>query len=81
MRPHRAGIYDETLADGNIWMETRTLRMVRRLAREEACLVFLGCNVHAATMIAREAERDEPPPSSRCSATAPKNTERTLLGR
>ena len=58
------GIYDETLADGNIWMETEdSYRMVRRLAREEGLLVGIssGCNVHAATMIAREAaERDEP---------------------
>ena len=58
------GIYDETLADGNIWMETEdAYRMVRRLAREEGLLVGIssGCNVHAATMIAREAaERDEP---------------------
>jgi len=57
------GIYDEKLADGNIWMETEdAYRMVRRLAREEGLLVGIssGCNVHAATMIAREAvERGE----------------------
>jgi cysteine synthase B len=57
------GIYDEELADGNIWMETEdAYRMVRRLAREEGLLVGIssGCNVHAATMIGREAaERGE----------------------
>jgi len=57
------GFYDESLADGNIWMETEdAYRMVRRLAREEGLLVGIssGCNVHAATMIAREAaERGE----------------------
>jgi len=58
------GIYDEKLADGNIWMETEdAYRMVRRLAREEGLLVGIssGCNVHAATVVARElAERGEP---------------------
>jgi cysteine synthase B len=52
------GIYDEKLADGNIWMETEdAYKMVRRLAREEGLLVGIssGCNVHAATVIAREA--------------------------
>ena len=57
------GIYDEKLADGNIWMETEdAYKMVRRLAREEGLLVGIssGCNVHAATMIARKAvERGE----------------------
>jgi len=57
------GIYDENLADGNLWMETEdAYRMVRRLAREEGLLVGIssGCNVHAATVIAREAvERGE----------------------
>jgi len=58
------GIYDEKLADGNIWMETEdAYRMVRRLAREEALLVGIssGCNVQAATVLARElADRGEP---------------------
>jgi len=58
------GIYDERLADGNIWMETEdAYRMVRRLAREEALLVGIssGCNVQAATELARElADRGEP---------------------
>ena len=51
------GFYDERLADGNFWIETEdAYRMVRRLAREEALLVGIssGCNVHAATMLARE---------------------------
>src|SRR5215470_14297152 len=50
------GIYDETLADGNLWIETEdAYRMVRRLAREEGLLVGIssGCNVHAATLVAR----------------------------
>ena len=51
------GFYDEKLADGNFWVETEdAYRMVRRLAREEALLVGIssGCNVHAATVLARE---------------------------
>ena len=51
------GFYDETLADGNFWIETEdAYRMVRRLAREEALLVGIssGCNVHACTLLARE---------------------------
>src|SRR5271157_680193 len=50
------GIYDERLADGNLWIETEdAYRMVRRLAREEGLLVGIssGCNVHAATVLAR----------------------------
>ncbi|MGA3018130.1 MAG: cysteine synthase family protein [Bryobacteraceae bacterium] len=58
------GIYDEKLADGNLWIETEdAYRMVRRLAREEGLLVGIssGCNVHASTLLARElAERGEP---------------------
>ncbi len=57
------GIYDEKQADGNLWIDTEdAYRMVRRLAREEGLLVGIssGCNVHAATLIAREAvERGE----------------------
>jgi cysteine synthase B len=52
------GIYDETLADDNLWIETEdAYRMVRRLAREEGLLVGIssGCNLHAATLVAREA--------------------------
>jgi cysteine synthase B len=58
------GIYDEKLADGNLWIETEdAYRMVRRLAREEGLLVGIssGCNVHAATVLARRlAEREQP---------------------
>ena len=57
------GIYDEQLADGNYWIETEdAYTMVRRLARREGLLVGIssGCNVHAATLIARElVERGE----------------------
>jgi cysteine synthase B len=59
----KPGFYDEELADGNLWIETEdAYRMVRRLAREEGLLVGIssGCNVHAATILARElAERGE----------------------
>jgi cysteine synthase B len=51
------GIYDEKLADGNVWIETEdAYRMVRRLAREEGLLVGIssGANVHAAVTLARE---------------------------
>ena len=58
------GFYDETLADGNQWIETEdAYKMVRLLAREEGLLVGIssGCNVHAATQVARElAGRGEP---------------------
>src|SRR5499427_4048616 len=53
----RPGFYEDALADANIWMETEdAYRMVRRLAREEGLLVGIssGCNVHAATILARE---------------------------
>jgi cysteine synthase B len=57
------GIYDESLADGNFWLETEdAYKMVRRLAREEGLLVGIssGANVHAATLLARQlAERGE----------------------
>jgi cysteine synthase B len=51
------GIYDDTLADDNFWIETEdAYNMVRRLAREEGLLVGIssGCNVHAATLLARD---------------------------
>jgi len=58
------GIYDPKLADGNLWIETEdAYRMVRRLAKEEGLLVGIssGCNVHAATMLARKlAEKEQP---------------------
>jgi cysteine synthase B len=55
------GIYDPTLADGNIWLDTEeSYRMVRRLAREEGLLVGIssGCNVVAAAQIARELQAE-----------------------
>ncbi len=51
------GIYDDTLADGNLWLETEdSYRMVRRLAREEGLLVGIssGANVVAALRLGRE---------------------------
>jgi cysteine synthase B len=51
------GIYDEKLADANLWIETEdAYAMVRRLAREEGLLVGIssGCNVFAATLLARD---------------------------
>ncbi|MGO9260612.1 MAG: PLP-dependent cysteine synthase family protein [Bryobacteraceae bacterium] len=51
------GIYDQQLADGNLWIETEdAYAMVRRLAREEGLLVGIssGCNVHAACLLARD---------------------------
>jgi cysteine synthase B len=51
------GIYDEKLADGNVWLDTEdSYIMVRRLAREEALLVGIssGCNVLAARSIGKE---------------------------
>src|SRR6202165_2833360 len=57
------GIYDETLADDNVWIETEdAYAMVRRLARREGLLVgrSSGCKVHAAPLIEREVgERGE----------------------
>jgi cysteine synthase B len=56
-------IYDETLADGNLWIETEdAYRMVRRLPREEGVLVGIssGANVVAARRVGRElVERGE----------------------
>lgn len=49
-------IYDPTLADGNIWVETEdAYRMVKQLARREGLLVGLssGANVVAAREVAR----------------------------
>jgi cysteine synthase B len=51
------GIYDDRLADANLWIETEdAYRMVRRMAREEGLLVGIssGCNVYAATLLARD---------------------------
>ncbi|MCP5116883.1 MAG: cysteine synthase family protein [bacterium] len=50
-------IYDENLADDNVWVETEdAYRMVRRLAREEGLLVGLssGANVVAARQVAHQ---------------------------
>jgi cysteine synthase B len=50
-------IYDPTLADRNLWIDTEdAYRMVKRLAREEGLLVGIsaGGNVHAALTIAKE---------------------------
>jgi cysteine synthase B len=56
-------IYDETLADANLWIETEdAYRMVRRLAREEGMLVGIssGANLVGALKIGRElADRGE----------------------
>jgi cysteine synthase B len=49
-------IYDASLADGNVWVETEdAYRMVRQLARREGLLVGLssGANVVAAREVAR----------------------------
>ena len=51
------GIYDESLPDGNVWIETEdAYAMVRRLAREEALLVGIstGANVVGALQLARQ---------------------------
>ena len=56
-------IYDESLADENLWLETEdAYKMVRRLAREEGVLVGIsaGANVAAALSVGRRlAERGE----------------------
>jgi cysteine synthase B len=51
------GIYDEKLADGNIWLDTEdSYAMVRRMAKQEGLLVGIssGCNVLAARAIGKE---------------------------
>ncbi len=53
------GIYDGSLPDGNVWIETEdAYAMVRKLAREEGLLVGIstGANVVAALEIARQTE-------------------------
>jgi cysteine synthase B len=53
----RPGIYDDKLADRNIWMETDDAHtMVKRLAREEGVLIGIsaGANVHAALTIGKQ---------------------------
>lgn len=57
------GIYDEKLADSNLWISTEdAYSMTRRLAREEGLLVGIsaGANVVAATKVAAQlAEKGE----------------------
>jgi len=51
------GIYDPTLADGNVWIDTDdAYEMTRRMARDEALLVGIssGANLVAARKVARE---------------------------
>jgi cysteine synthase B len=51
------GIYDPTIADDNLWIETEdAYRMTRWLGRNEGLLVGMssGANVHAATQVARK---------------------------
>jgi len=51
------GIYDEKIADRNLWLDTEDAhRMVKRLAREEGLLVGIsaGANVHGALTVGRE---------------------------
>ena len=60
------GIYDATVVDGNLWLETEDAHaMVRRIAREEGLLIGVssGGNLHAATLLAarpRSARRARP---------------------
>jgi cysteine synthase B len=54
-------IYDETLADGNIGIETEdAYKMVLRLAREEGLLVGIsaGANVHAALELGKQLAKE-----------------------
>jgi cysteine synthase B len=53
----RPKIYDDKLADRNIWMETENAqRMVKRLARDEGVLIGIsaGANVHAGVTLGQE---------------------------
>lgn len=55
------GIYDEKLADDNLWIETEdAYRMTRWLGRHEGLLVGMssGANVHAAREVARRIAKD-----------------------
>jgi cysteine synthase B len=50
-------IYDETLADANLWVDTEdAYAMVKRCAREEGILIGIssGANIHAARKVGRE---------------------------
>ena len=82
----RPGFYDDTLADGNLWIETEdAYAMVRRLAREEGLLVGIssGCNVHAATLLARDLAARGESRHDRDDALRQRRKipQRTLLGR
>ncbi len=51
------GIYDESIADENLWIETEdAYKMTRWLGRQEGLLVGMssGANVHAASLVARK---------------------------
>ncbi len=51
------GIYDESIADENLWIETEdAYKMTRWLGRHEGLLVGMssGANVHAASLVARK---------------------------
>jgi cysteine synthase B len=55
----RPGFYDDSLATGNLWIETEDAHaMVRRVARDEGVLIGVssGGNLHAAAQLAREME-------------------------
>jgi S-sulfo-L-cysteine synthase (O-acetyl-L-serine-dependent) len=55
------GIYDETLADDNLWIETEdAYAMTRWLGRHEGLLVGMssGANVHAAREVARKLAKE-----------------------
>jgi cysteine synthase B len=55
------GIYDEQLADDNIWIDTEdAYEMVRAMAREEALLVGIssGANLVAAREVGRQLVQD-----------------------
>lgn len=50
-------IYDDKLADRNVWMETEDAqRMVKRMAREEGILIGIsaGANVHAGVTLGKQ---------------------------
>jgi cysteine synthase B len=60
----KPGIYDPTLADDNLWVETEEAYvMARRLAREEGLLVGISAaaNVVAATRVAEELSNQDQP--------------------
>jgi cysteine synthase B len=60
----KPGIYDPTLADDNLWVETEeAYALARRLAREEGLLVGISAaaNVVAATRVAEELSNQHQP--------------------